>query len=306
MKGTQLSNISIEFSEESLILLNVCLGVIMFGIALGIRPNDFKKLMQFPRSAMAGVLSQFLILPALTFLVVIALKPQPAIALGMILVAACPGGNISNFISSISGANVSLSVGLTGIATLLTPILTPINFDVWASLYPGTDFLLKTFSISFLDILQTILLLLIIPLILGMTCRAKLPKLAQTIEKPIRLLSIVILFGFIAVALAKNFEAFKTYLGIVFLIVLLHNAIAFTSGYLTAYLFKVPVPDRRSICVETGIQNSGLGLIIIFTFFNGNGGMALVAAWWGIWHIIAGLTLSQAFKLIDKKKLRSV
>jgi len=305
MKSTQLSDISIQFSEGSLILLNICLGVIMFGIALGIRLKDFKKLMLSPRSTAAGVLSQFIVLPALTFLIVLTLRPHPAIALGMILVAACPGGNISNFISSISGANVSLSVGLTGIATLLTPIMTPVNFDIWARLYPGTDFLLRTFSISFLDILQTVFLLLIIPLILGMTCRAKLPKLTQWIEKPIRIVSVLILFGFISVALAKNFEAFKTYLGFVFLIVLLHNAIAFMSGYLIAYFFKVPRADRRSICVETGIQNSGLGLIIIFTFFNGNGGMALVAAWWGIWHIIAGLTLSQVFRRIDKKHLQS-
>jgi len=277
----------------------------MFGIALGIKLQDFNKLRAYPKSALAGVLSQFFILPLLTFLIVLALQPHPALALGMILVAACPGGNISNFISSISGANVSLSVGLTGLATLITPIMTPLNFDLWARLTPGTESLLQSFSISFVDILQTVLLLLIIPLILGMGCRIKFPKLTQIIERPIRIISVLILFAFIGVALANNFDAFKAYLEAVFLIVLIHNAVAFSSGYLTATAFKAPKADRRSISIETGIQNSGLGLIIIFTFFDGNGGMALIAAWWGIWHIIAGLTLSQIFRLLDKQRLQS-
>ena len=304
MKSAHLENISIQFSEDSLIFLNICLGIIMFGIALGIETSDFKRLLGFPKSALAGVLSQFFFLPFLTFLLVLAIQPHPAIALGMILVAACPGGNISNFISSISGANVSLSVGLTGIATLLTPILTPVNFDLWAKLTPGTEALLKTFEISFVDILQTVLLLLVIPLILGMLCRANLPNITKVIEKPIRVISLIILLAFIGVALMKNFEAFKSYLGMVFVIVLIHNALAFLSGYLMGVVLKIPVIDRRSISIETGIQNSGLGLIIILTFFDGNGGMALVAAWWGIWHIIAGLTLSQIFKFRDKRALR--
>ncbi len=267
MSSVDLSNISIEFSEESLVLLNVCLGVIMFGIALGIELKEFKKLVSLPKSALAGVFSQFLILPALTYVIVLLLKPHPAIGLGMILVAACPGGNISNFISSISGANVSLSVGLTGIATLLTPVLTPVNFDIWARLIPETGQMLQSFALDFTDILKTVLFVLVIPLVLGMICRARLPAVTRFIQKPIRVISILILFGFIGVALAKNFEAFKTYLGAVFLIVLLHNGVAFAAGYLTGSLLKIPIEDRRSISIETGIQNSGLGLIIIFTFF---------------------------------------
>jgi len=277
----------------------------MFGIALGIDLKDFKKLRANPKSALAGVLSQFLILPALTYFIVLILNPHPAIGLGMILVAACPGGNISNFISSISGANVSLSVGLTAVATLLTPIFTPINFDVWARLTPATGDLLQTFSLSFTQIFKTVLLVLVIPLILGMLCKVKLPSLTTLVQKPIRIASILILFGFIGFALAKNFEAFKMYLGIVFFIVLLHNSLAFTAGYLIGAIFKIPAADKRSISIETGIQNSGLGLIIIFTFFQGNGGMALVAAWWGIWHIVAGLALSQVFRRLDKSRLQT-
>lgn len=278
----------------------------MFGIALGISPSDFKQIATRPKSTALGVLAQFLLLPFFTFLLLLAIRPHPSLALGMILVAACPGGNISNFISSISRANTALSVTLTAIATLLTPLFTPLNFDIWAHALPGTESLLKSFEISFLDILQTVVLLLIIPLILGMWMRSRFSKTSKKIEKPIRIISILILFGFILVALQNNFETFKDYLYLVFILVLVHNALAFTIGFLVGRIGGVPRADRRTLTIETGIQNSGLGLILIFTFFNGNGGMALIAAWWGIWHIIAGMSLSWIFRKSDRKIQRHI
>ncbi len=278
----------------------------MFGIALGIDPKDFKQVGQNPKSVFLGSLSQFLILPALTGLLVFIFKPHPALALGMILVAACPGGNISNFISSISNANVALSVTLTGVATLLTPLLTPFNFEFWASIFPETNAYLQTFQLSFLSILKTVMLLLIIPLILGMLVKMKFKLIASKIEKPIRVLSFIILIGFIAVALMNNFEIFKQHLSLVFVLVLAHNAVALGSGYLIATLGRLPNPDRRTISIETGIQNSGLGLIIIFSFFEGNGGMAIIAAWWGVWHLISGFSLALWYKFRDRKKTDSI
>lgn len=303
MKEATFPEINIQFSDQSLIALNICLGVIMFGIALGIDPSDFKQIIKKPKSATVGVVSQFVLLPFFTFLLVLLLRPHPALALGMILVAACPGGNISNFISSISGANVALSVSLTAVATILTPIFTPLNFEIWAHALPGTELLLKSFEISFLDILKTVLLLLIIPLGVGMWMRRRFPKLSMKIEKPIRIISVLILFGFIVIALYNNFNTFENYLYLVFILVLIHNAMAFAIGYISGKVSRLPEEDRRTISIETGIQNSGLGLIIIFTFFDGNGGMAIVAAWWGIWHIIAGMLLSFYYRYHDRRKL---
>ena len=273
----------------------------MFGIALGINPKDFKLVAKRPKSAAVGVISQFLLLPAATFLLVWLFKPDPALALGMILVAACPGGNISNFISSISGANVALSVSLTGIATLITPIFTPLNFEFWAHSLSDTSLYLQSFRLEFSEILKTVILLLVLPLLLGLWVRAKFKTVSAKIEKPIRILSLIILVGFIVVALANNFNAFMDHLGVVFLIVLLHNAVAFALGYFSGKAAGLPESERRTIAIETGIQNSGLGLIIIFTFFGGNGGMAIIAAWWGIWHIVAGLLLAYYFKQRDKR-----
>lgn len=302
MTDSLFPEISIQFSSESLVLLNICLGFIMFGIALGINPSDFKLVAKRPRSAIAGVVSQFLFLPAITYLIVLIWQPAAPLALGMILVASCPGGNISNFISSISNANTALSVALTGLATLITPIFTPLNFEFWSHTLSDTSAYLQTFELEFLDILKTVVLLLVIPLLVGLFVRKKFTQIAQIIEKPIRVLSIIILIAFIVIALKNNINTFIDHIYIVFSLVLVHNAFAFVTGYLTAKAAKLPEAERRTISIETGIQNSGLGLIIIFTFFEGNGGMAIIAAWWGIWHIVAGLALSYYFKHSDKKK----
>lgn len=296
-----LDSISIAFSADSLVLLNFCLGFIMFGVALGINTADFNQLRKNPKAVIAGVASQFLLLPLLTFILILLFNPHPALALGMILVASCPGGNISNFFSSISGANVSLSVTLTAVATFLSPFFTPLNFDFYSNrVVPAGDFL-TSFELSFFDMLKTVLILLVIPLILGLLFSQKFPQTTSKIEKPIRILSMLVLFGFIAVGLLKNFDAFLDHIDLVFMLVFVHNAVALLAGYFSGRVFKLQKDLSRTVIIETGIQNSGLGLIIIFNFFDGNGGMAMIAAWWGIWHIISGFGLYYFFRLRDKQ-----
>lgn len=267
----------------------------MFGIALGMEISDFRALARRPRSVVAGAVSQFILLPLFTFILVWMLRPPPGVALGMMLVAACPGGNVSNFISSLSGASIALSVSLTAVATLLCPVLTPINFHFWAGILPENAALLQSFAISFPEILKTVLLVLVLPLVCGLGVKTFSRKAARLIEKPVKYLSFFILIGFIGIALFNNFAAFKSHVASIFFLVALHNALAFASGYGFAALTSLGEAERRSVCIETGIQNSGLGLIIIFTFFGGNGEMALIAAWWGVWHIAAGLVLSRFF-----------
>jgi BASS family bile acid:Na+ symporter len=272
----------------------------MFGVALGINTADFEQLKKNPKAILAGVASQFLFLPLLTFLLVLLFKPHPALAFGMIMVASCPGGNISNFFSSISGANVSLSVSLTAVATFLSPVLTPFNFDFYSNRVIQTGDFLASFELSFLGMLKTVLILLVIPLILGILFRKRFPHITAKIEKPIRIISMLVLLAFIAVGLLNNFEAFVDHIDLVFMLVLVHNGVALLSGYFSAKVFGLQEDLKRTVIIETGIQNSGLALIIIFNFFDGNGGMAMIAAWWGIWHIISGLTLSYFFQRRDK------
>src|SRR6056297_183145 len=297
-----LDDINLNFSQGGLFILNLTLAFIMFGVALEIDVESFKKIIKKPKSAIIGFFSQFLLLPALTFLLILIIKPSASVALGMLLVASCPGGNISNFISLLARGNAALSVTLTAIATLGAIFLTPINFAFWGSMYEKASHIIIPIEIDPWHMLRTVFILLGIPLVVGMLFSRYYPKVTKRIIKPIKIISILIFTAFIVIAFANNFEYFLKYIHLIFIIVLIHNALALLTGFSISSLFKVPRADRRSISIETGIQNSGLALVLIFNpnLFDGLGGMAYIAAWWGIWHIISGLLIAG---ILSKKPL---
>jgi len=291
LTDTILDTIRINFSTETLWILNLALAFVMFGIALEISINDFRNVLKNLKAVGIGVFSQFIALPAITFLVVYLIKPEPSIALGMVMVAACPGGNVSNFISHLAKANTALSVSLTAIATLLAVVMTPINLQLWGGMYEPTALLLQSVEISFLEMIRLVALLLGIPLLLGMWLNAVKPKIASKLAKILKSGSLVFFIALVGLALFNNRSIFIEYIFYVFWIVLLHNLVAFATGFSLASIFRLSDQNTRSITIETGIQNSGLGLLLIFTFFDGLGGMALLAAFWGIWHLVSGLLL---------------
>jgi bile acid:Na+ symporter, BASS family len=295
-----LNNVQVHFSQDTVWLLNISLAIIMFGVALDVRIKDFKLLAGKPKPIIIGFLSQFILLPALTFVLVSVIKPQPSIALGMFLVAACPGGNISNFMTKLAKGNTALSISLTAFSTLLAMFLTPFNFELWSNLYAPTANILKSIELNPYELINVIALILGVPLILGMTAANYLPKLAHKVAKPLKILSISIFIGLVAIAIIINFDVLKQYIFIVLFLVIAHNLLAISTGYFTAKVFKLSKQNQRTLAIETGIQNSGLGLLLIFTFFKGLGGMALIAATWGIWHIISGLSLG--FFWANKRK----
>ena len=288
----ELDSIRLNFDSESLFFLNLTLAVIMFGVALNIKIDDFLKVFKNPKSVIIGCLSQFFLLPAVTFLLVLAIKPIPSIALGMFMVAACPGGNISNFMSNYANGNAALSVSLTAIATLMAILLTPFNFQFWSSLYKPTSSLIQTISLSLFEMTKVISLLLGLPLILGMLVRNYFPKFADITNAFFKIGSILFFIVLIFLALYKNIAIFEKYIHYVFFIVFTHNVLALTLGYSIASLTRLSKQNKRTLAIETGIQNSGLGLLLIFSFFDGLGGMALLAAFWGIWHMVSGLFLA--------------
>lgn len=288
----------LNFSEGGLLFMNITLAAIMFGVALEIKVENFKNLVNYPKSAILGFGSQFLLLPALTFLLVIIIKPPASIAMGMILIAACPGGNISNFISSLSKANVALSVSLTAIATLSATILTPLNFAIWGGMYVKYSeralHLNIPIEIDFWQMAQTVFILLGIPLILGMWFGNRFPDFTKKYLKHIKIGSVILYLTFIFGALWANRSFMGAILIPIGIIVFLLNIQTLFTGYIVGLIGRVPRADRRSLSIETGIQNSGLALILIFNpkLFDANGGMAVMAAWWGIWQMVSGLLLA--------------
>ena len=309
-----LDAIKVNMNEAGMNAINIVLAFVMFGVALGIKPKTFVDIVKKPQSIMLGIICQLILLPALTFLLTITFKNwiSPMIALGMILVASCPGGNISNFITSLSRGNTELSVSLTAFNTAACIFTTPLNFSFWGRMYLNfaeKRMLLPELEIPFWEIFKTIVILLGIPLVLGMLCSQYLPKVAQMLKKPMQYLSVAFFILMVVLTFGNNIDAFMKCIRYIFLIVFVHNLLALGIGFGTGTLFKVPYKDRRTITIETGIQNSGLGLVLLFNtaifdpmIWANNGGMVVITAWWGVWHIVSGLTLAYAWRIRGRKE----
>ena len=297
MDPVMIDQVRLNFNPTGIAIINGAIGLMMLGVALELKIDDFKRIVSSPKAPAIGLVAQFVLLPAFTFLLVLLIKPHPSIALGMMLVAACPGGNLSNIITYLANGNSAVSISMTAVSTIAAIIMTPFNISFWGSLNPETASILKQVSLNPVDVFITVFLILGIPLIVGMSIGHYLPNIAKKVKKPFKIFSLVFFIIIVCGALAANWQYFLKYVGIVMLAVLIHNALALNIGYWSGRLFKLDEKDCRAVCIEVGIQNSALGLVMVFGFFGGLGGMAILVAWWGIWHIIAGLVTAVIFNL---------
>lgn len=305
-----IDSINVTLNVGGMNTINIVLAFVMFGVALGIKPRMFVDIFKKPKSVIIGMICQLVLLPLLTFVLALAFGGTISwtMALGMILVASCPGGNISNFISSLSKANIELSVCLTAISTLLAIVMTPLNFTLYGNLYLKYASIageVPHLAIPVWDVFKTIFILLGIPMALGILTGTYLPKVAEKLKKPFQWVSIVFFLVMVVLSFIGNLDAFTRCIKYIFLVVLIHNALALATGYFMGTICKVPAADRRTLTIETGIQNSGLGLVLllgtsIFASFPEHGGMLVITAWWGVWHIIGGLVTALIFNLKGK------
>ena len=292
MENIDIDSIKINFNPDQLWMLNICLGFLMYGVALNLKKSNFQYLVKHPKLALVGLSSQLILLPIITIALIYLFRPPTSVALGMVIVASCPGGNVSNYAVHLAKGNAALSILLTSISTLSAIIITPAYFMVLSRFIPGVDTMETPISVSPYVLVSTIVTLILLPLLAGMATNHYFPKLTQRIYRPIQNLSMLIFVGFIVVAVNSNWDVIFNYLHLIFLIVFIHNLSALTMGYYWPRLNGLTVPDARAISLETGIQNSGLGLILIFNFFEGLGGMALTTAFWAIWHLVSAFTLA--------------
>ncbi|HLP52530.1 MAG TPA: bile acid:sodium symporter family protein [Chitinophagales bacterium] len=288
----ELETIQINFSEHGLTVLNIILGFILFGISLELKKEDFIALLKNKKTSIVGLTAHFLLLPLLTFALVKLLHPPPSVALGMILVGACPGGNMSNMFTHMAKGNTALAVGLTSVSHMLAIVMTPFNFSFYGGLDSETAALLKTIHLDVFEVFQTIIFVIGIPLIAGIALNYSKPLLAEKLCGYMKKFSLVAFAIFLVAAFAGNAKVFIANFPVIMPLVIIHNAVALTGGYLFARLMRLEQRDVKTITFETGVQNAGLGLILIFTFFNGLGGMAIIAASWGVWHLVSGGALA--------------
>jgi BASS family bile acid:Na+ symporter len=302
-------------------LVNIILALVMFGVALGIKLDTFKDVFRYPKSIIVGCMLQWVALPLVTLCVALAFNSliTPMVALGMILVASCPGGNISNFMSSYAQGNIELSVSMTAVTTAFAPLITPLNFWLYGTLYCNIVSInneIPTLVIPFGDMFEQIMLLLGLPIVAGMAFAHYFPNATKRLLKPSQILSIILFMGMVAVSFTKvvtslgdnttaGIDGMSIFIAIVlaFVVVIAHNITALSTGFGGGTLFRLPKLDRRSLTIEVGIQNSGLGLILLFNdkifdpaIWDNNGGMVFITAIWGVWHIISGLITSSIFR----------
>ena len=296
-----MDDVTLIIDVSSQRMLTIFLALIMFSVALGLKIEHFIELKKRPRLVFAGIVGQIIALPLFTLLLTIILQPPPSVALGMIVVSSCPGGNVSNFLTSISRGDVALSVTLTAISSISAVLLTPISIVFWSGFNPEVSALIQSIGLDVKDFLVQTTFMLLIPLILGMVVAYKGKKVAKFLYQPMRFISFFILIGFIVVTFANNYANFLAYANIIVPTVILHNIMALLIGFSAGKLISAPMDSRRALTFEVGIQNSGLGLVILLGFFQNIGGATMITAFWGVWHIISGLILSGIFTKLDKK-----
>ncbi len=269
------------------------MGFIMFGVALSITLEDFRRIIRFPKSVIVGISSEWLVMPILTVYLIHLWHPTcPSVAMGMLMVAACPGGPLSNYMTLLSKGNPALSLTLTSVFTLFSIVITPYTFLGFSIFVPEVSQLLTRINMKPGDMLLTLFSVLLVPVTLGMLINYYLPAFTSKMIKTIKRISMVIFIGFIVVAVADNMEALVNSVKLVFLMVLVQNAVGMMAGYYWAKWHRLSVRDCKAISFETGIHNSGLGLLLVFSFFPSLGGMRLIVAVWAIWDMISSLLLA--------------
>lgn len=285
--------IPLKFDPAQLQTLNLLLACLMFGVSLSLRPESFRDVVRAPRAPMLGLVAQYVLVPALTCLGAWFFHVDPPLALGMMLVAACPSGSFSNILTWMARGNVALAVSLTAVSSLLAPVVMPLNFTLYAWLNPETRPLLRAIAIPMGGIMSLVLFVLALPLVAGMLAGQRFPSLASRVDRPLRVVAALAFLALVGGAFVANVGLFTARFREFVWLVIAQNGMALATGYLVARFGGLAEADRRAMTIEVGIHNSGLGLAVLFTFFPEAGPMMLVTAFWGVWHLISGGLLAQ-------------
>ena len=254
------------------VLLPIALFIIMLGMGLSLVVDDFKRVVIFPKAVVIGLVNQLLILPLVAF--GLAYNMPGELAVGLVLLAVCPGGVTSNLISHVSKGDTALSVTLTAISSLLTVLTIPfiLNIALETFMLEG-----KVISLDVPKTIITIVAITILPISIGMFVRSKKEAFALSMDKPVRIASVVFLALIIIAAVIKEKEVLFNNIGDVGINALLLNVITMAVGFGTAMLFNLNLKQRITISIESGIQNGTLAITLALTVL-GNSVMAIPGA----------------------------
>ena len=282
------------------IVLSLVLATMVFSVALELQLDDFLRVARSPKAVVVGLVPQFILLPVATWAATLVLDLPPNVEAAMILVAACPGGSLSNVVTHFGRGNTALSVSISAVASLIALFATPFNFSWMVATNPATAGWLQTLNIDPSDIWISLFALLALPLALGLTLTRRLPDFSARIRKPLGNFSLIALLAFIVLGLIKERQLLTMGLLPTLGLVVAHNAIGLLMGWLTSGVMGLSSADRRAVTIEGGMQNAGLALGIIAVQFNADLGMVIIASLWGIWHIVSGMSLALLWRRVDR------
>lgn len=305
MDAQALDQLTIALEPAAQAMLAAAIIIMMFAIALGLRPEHFAFLRKDPKHFWGGIAAQIIALPAATIALAAILQPPPSIALGMIVVAACPGGNVSNFMTYAARGDTAYSVSLTAGSSVIAAFWTPAAILLWSGFYPPTADLLDTIEFDRTSFILQTTVMLAAPLALGMTAAFYRPAAAEKIRKPLALFGA----GILAVVIIRGTIDFWPILigawAIIMIPVILHNAAAFALGAAAGRVLAASPPQQRSLTFEVGIQNAGLAVVLLVSQLKGLGGAAAIAAVWGVWHFFSGGAMVAFYRYLDRRKAKT-
>lgn len=271
--------------------VNYLLMIVMFGMGLTLKPDDFKVVFARPKDILIGCVAQFTIMPLLAFALGKGFRLEPGLLAGVILVGTCPGGTSSNVITYLSKGDVALSVGMTGVNTLLAPVLTPAI----------TYLMLRTtVHVDILGMFLSIIKVVIIPIGLGFLINKRFGKYTARTVTVLPMVSVIAITMIVASVVSHNSERIMTTGPVVFAVVILHNLLGYVCGYLVARLLKLPLKKKKALAIEIGMQNSGLATSLAGTAFPNLLMATVPGAVFSVWHNISGAVLAGIFRRMDK------
>ncbi len=241
------------------IILALSLIIIMFGMGLSLTTGDFKRVITYPKAVFVGLFSQLIVLPLIGYLIAVGLDLSPTIAIGIMLLAACPGGATSNLLTHLAKGDLALSVSLTAIASVLSIVTIPLIIQFALSEFSNQSQLI---TVDSLTMIKQLFAIVIIPVMVGMIVKAKFSKFANKMEKPVKLGSAIIFVLVVVGVVFSIKDVFFEYLSEAGLPAILLNISTMVIGFSLAVLFKLTRPQAVSISIETGIQNGTLAITL--------------------------------------------
>lgn len=270
-----------HFDPRVGLILGVMVAVMVFAVALDLRWDQFRRVLRVPKAPLIGLVAQLVILPAVAYLVGRTMVDTPSVALGLLLVAACPGGSVSNYLTSLAKGDIATSVTITAVITVTSIVTTPMLFTALASANPTTLHLLKTIGINPGELAAMFLVTVAIPIAAGMLLTAKRPALALRIRVWVRRVSMVLLVLVVTIGTLANLGLMLEYAREAVVPVAITCAAALIVGWTLSRLVGLNAADRRAVTIEAGGQQVGLAIGIAVAFFPSLAGVAVTGAIWG-------------------------